>query len=57
MVKEACEKLQNIVYYNTFFKTMTQTAINLTKKLAEITNAGLNHIFLVTLVLRKMISQ
>lgn len=41
----AHEQMLELPFYNTFFKTTTPAAAELSKKLAEITPAGLNHVF------------
>jgi len=41
----AARQIEELCYYNTFFQTTTQPATELAKKLAEVTPAGLNHVF------------
>ena len=41
----AYRQMQELPYYNTFFKTATPPVIELSKKLVDITPDGLNHVF------------
>ncbi len=46
LVRAAARQMTELPYYNLFFKTATPPAIALSRKLVEITPAGLNHVFL-----------
>lgn len=46
LVDAATAQMQELPFYNTFFKTTTPVATELTRLLAEITPDGLNHAFL-----------
>ena len=45
LAEVAYKQMQELPYYNTFFQTTTQPATELSKKLAEVTPEGLNHVF------------
>ena len=45
LARVAYEQLQELPYYNSFFKTTTPPAIALAKKLGEITPEGFNYVF------------
>ena len=43
LIEAACSQIQQLPYYNAFFKTTTPPAAELSALLAEVTPAGLNH--------------
>lgn len=45
LVDAACRQMQELPYYNSFFKTTTPPAIELARLLAEVTPARFNHVF------------
>ena len=45
LAQAAYEQMLELPYYNTFFKTATPSAIELSERLAEITPEGLEHVF------------
>ncbi|MBB4285292.1 aspartate aminotransferase family protein [Roseospira goensis] len=45
LVDAAARQMTALPYYNLFFKTATPPAIELARKLVELTPAGLNHVF------------
>ncbi len=45
LVEAACHQMKELPYYNTFFKTTHNPAIQLAEKLAEITPKHMNHVF------------
>jgi putrescine aminotransferase len=45
LVQAAAAQMTKLPYYNTFFKTTTQPAVQLAQTLARITPPGLNHVF------------
>lgn len=45
LVDAATQQMQKLPYYNAFFKTTTEPAVLLAKKLAEISPAGFEHAF------------
>ncbi|MBB4266393.1 aspartate aminotransferase family protein [Roseospira visakhapatnamensis] len=47
LVQTAARQMTELPYYNLFFKTATPPAIELSRKLVELTPPGLNHVFLV----------
>lgn len=45
LVDAASRQMQELPYYNTFFKTTHSPAIDLAEKLAEVTPDHMNHVF------------
>jgi len=45
LAEAAARQMRELPYYNLFFKTATPPAVDLARRLAEITPAGLNHTF------------
>jgi len=45
LVQAAAAQMAKLPYYNTFFKTTNEPAVQLAQTLARITPAGLNHVF------------
>ena len=45
LVREAAEQMQELPFYNTFFKTATPPAVLLAAKLAELLGGDLQHVF------------
>ncbi len=45
LAEAAYRQMLELPYYNTFFKTATPASVELAEKLAEMTPAGLNHVF------------
>jgi putrescine aminotransferase len=45
LAEAAYQQMLELPYYNTFFNTATPSSVELAEKLAEITPAGLNHVF------------
>ena len=45
LVEAGCRQLESLPYYNNFFQTTHPPAVELASLLAEVTPAGLNHVF------------